>query len=97
MQPINPDALKRHLQFLTENIGVRLAGMPGEAAAADYLETEFGRLGVAVQRENFPVQARDVSEQELQLFYEGDWHTAGCSLFSNTPVTISRALSAEIG
>ncbi|MCF7688368.1 MAG: M28 family peptidase [Cephaloticoccus sp.] len=96
MQPIKPDALKRHLQILTENIGVRLAGLPGEAAAADYLETEFGRLGVAVQRENFPVQAREVSEQELQLFYDGGWHTAGCSLFSNTPGTQGEWIEAPL-
>lgn len=87
MQPINPDALTRHLQILTEQIGVRLAGSKGEAAAADYLAREFEQAGAAVSREAFPVQYRDVSEQQLQVFYEGAWHEAGCSLFANAPGT----------
>ena len=64
MQPIEPDRLTRHLRHLTEQIGVRLAGQPGEAAAAEYLEREFTAVGARVHREAFPVQARDVREQQ---------------------------------
>lgn len=87
MDPINPSALVRRLRYLTENIGVRLAGTAGEKAAADYVAEEFARSGAHVWRESFPVQAREVSEQQLQVFHDGAWHDAGCSLFANTPGT----------
>jgi len=87
MQTINPDNLTRHLRHLTENIGVRLAGTAGEAAAADYVAAEFDKAGARVHLEKFSVQARDVREQLLQVFHDGAWHDAGCSLFANTPGT----------
>jgi hypothetical protein len=87
LSPIDPEALHRHLRHLTETIGVRLAGLPGEAAAAAYVAREFEQAGATVTRETFPVQARDVSEQQLQVFFDGAWHEAGCSLFANTPGT----------
>ena len=87
LPPIDPEALHRHLRHLTETIGVRLAGLPGEAAAAAYVAREFEQAGAMVTQETFPVQARDVSEQQLQVFFDGAWHDAGCSLFANTPGT----------
>lgn len=93
---INPGALRRHLQHLTENIGVRLAGSPGEVAAADYVAEEFANAGATVTREGFPVQWRDVREQQLQVFYDGAWHEAGCSLFANTPGTTGEWIEAPL-
>ncbi|MEO6875760.1 MAG: M28 family metallopeptidase [Opitutaceae bacterium] len=87
MLRIEPERLTRHLRHLTETIGVRLAGTPGEAAAADYVAEEFAAAGAVVHREAFPVQARDVQAEQLQVFYDGVWHDAGCSLFVNTPGT----------
>ncbi|MBS0663051.1 MAG: M28 family peptidase [Verrucomicrobia bacterium] len=87
MQAIEPNELLRHLRHLTETIGVRLAGSPGEARAADYVAAEFERTGARVWREAFPVQRREVHEQQLQLFYDGAWHDHGCSLFANAPGT----------
>ncbi|MFI5355885.1 MAG: M28 family peptidase [Opitutales bacterium] len=85
--PIDPRALTRHLRHLTETIGVRPAGRPGEAAAADYMAAEFAALGAVVRREEFPVMARVVRAQELEVYYEGTWHPAACSLLANTPGT----------
>ncbi len=87
LSPIDPAALTRHLRHLTETIGVRLAGQPGEAAAAAYVAGECAQAGAQVVQENFPVQARDVREQQLQMFFDGAWHDAACSLFANTPGT----------
>ena len=87
MLPIEPDHLLRHLRHLTETIGVRLAGGAGEAAAGDYLEREFSAVGARVHREVFPVQTRDVREEQLQVFYDGAWHDAGALAFVNTPGT----------
>jgi hypothetical protein len=87
MPPIESERLMRHLRHLTQTIGVRLAGTSGEAAAADYVEREFAAAGAKVHRETFPVDARDVREEQLQVYYEGAWHDAACSLFVNTPGT----------
>lgn len=87
LSPISPETLHRHLRHLTETIGVRLAGMPGEAAAAAFVAREFTQAGAQVTQETFPVQARDVREQQLQVHYDGAWHDAACSLFANTPGT----------
>ncbi len=87
MPTIDPHALIRHLKHLTQTIGVRLAGTAGEAAAADYVAAEFEKTGARVHMERFPVNARDVREQQLQVFHDGAWHDAGCSLFANTPGT----------
>jgi carboxypeptidase Q len=96
MQPIDPARLEHHLRVLVEAIGVRLAGSPGEAAAADYVAAEFERTGATVERESFPVQQRDVQEQQLQVFYDGAWHEAGCSLFANTPGTRGEWVEAPL-
>lgn len=87
MQPIEPARLTKHLRHLTETIGVRLTGGAGEAAAADYLAAEFAAVGARVEREVFPVQTREVQAQQLQVFYDGAWHDAGCLAFVNTPGT----------
>lgn len=87
MESIDPARLTRHLRHLTETIGVRLAGSRGEEAAAEYLVNTFAAEGATVSRETFPVQCRDVREQHLQVFHDGAWHDAGCSLMANTPGT----------
>lgn len=87
MSPIAPDRLQRHLQHLTETIGVRLTGQPGEAAAATYLAKEFSAAGARVEMEVFPVQTREVKDEQLQVYFDGAWHDAGCSVFVNTPGT----------
>lgn len=96
MQPIERDRLMRHLRHLTETIGVRLAGRPGEAAAAHYVAKEFTTAGASVHLETFPVQARDVREEQLQVYYDGAWHGTGCSLFVNTPGTDGAWLEAPL-
>lgn len=87
MESIDPIRLKRHLTYLVNDIGVRLAGTPSEAAAAKWLRDEFARGGAVVTEETFPVQARVVREQQLEVFHDGAWHAAACSLFANAPGT----------
>jgi len=96
MAPIDSDKLKQHLRHLTESIGVRLAGMPGERAAADYLIAEFEKTGARVSCEEFAVNARDVQAQELEVFYDDAWHVAGCSLFANAPGTQGEWVEAPL-
>ena len=96
MPAINPAALGRHLRHLTEAIGVRLAGQPGEAAAADYVAGEWEKTGARVHQEKFPVQTHDVREQQLQVYHDGAWHDAGGSLFANTPGTAGAWVEAPL-
>ena len=96
MISIDSDKLEQHLLHLTESIGVRLAGMPGERAAADYLVAEFEKTGARVSCENFPVNARDVQSQELEVFYNNAWQAAGCSLFANTQGTQGEWVEAPL-
>jgi aminopeptidase YwaD len=96
MPAINSDELVRHLRHLTGTIGVRLAGQPGEAAAAAYVAAEFQLTGAKVHLEDFPVQARDVREQQLQVYFDGGWHDAGCSLLANTPGTAGEWVEAPL-
>ena len=85
MMAVDPENRSRNLEYLTEAIGVRLAGMSGEAAAADYLLKEFEAMGISAWLEEFPVTTWDVQSQELQFYHGGDWHAVGCSLFAKTP------------
>lgn len=96
METITPARLERHLTHLVKTIGVRLAGTAGEAAAAKWLREEFTNAGAVVTEEAFPVQARVVQEQHLQVFYDGAWHDADCSLFANTPGTNGEWLEAPL-
>lgn len=96
MVSIDSRELEKHLRHLTETIGVRLAGMPGEKAAADYLIAEFEKSGARVGCEEYPVQARDVCEQQLQVFYGDGWHDAGCSSFATTPGTDGEWIEAPL-
>ena len=96
MVAIDPGKLAQYVRHLTETIGVRLAGMPGEQAAAEFLLREFGEMGVSAWLEAFPVNARDVQSQELQLFYDNAWHDAACSLLANTPGTQGEWVEAPL-
>ena len=89
-------AIERHLRKLTVDIGIRLAGAPTEAQAAEYLAAEFARSGAAVSVETFPVRERAVTREELQVQVGGKWVTFPCSLFSSTPGTEGRRLEAPL-
>jgi len=94
--PVSAAALEKHLRTLTVDIGVRLAGSPAEAAAADYLGGEFTKTGCSVQVETFPVRERAVEREELQVRIGGNWHTFPGSLFSSTPGTDGRVVEAPL-
>lgn len=96
MESIDPHRLERHLKHLVNDIGVRLAGTAGETAAAQWLQAEFTRSGAVVSEESFPVQARVVQEQQLQVWFDDAWHDAECSLFANTPGTGGRWVEAPL-
>lgn len=96
MQHASPSRIEEHLRFLTEEIGVRLAGSPGERRAADYVGEQFAAAGARVLMETFPVRERRVEKEELEILMDGDWRGFACSLFSNTPGTGGQPVEAEL-
>ncbi len=87
MLTASPDRIARDLHVLANDIGIRLAGTPGERAAADHVITTAEALGLAVHDETLPVQSRDVTAEQLEIRVHGDWRPFPCSLFSSTPGT----------
>lgn len=52
----SPAAALEHLKVLSQQIGPRAAGAPGDQRAIDYVARELTRLGYAVERQAFPFQ-----------------------------------------
>jgi hypothetical protein len=96
ISPVSPHRLESHLRRLAVDIGVRLAGTPGERAAGDHCADVLREAGAAVRREPFGVRSRDVTSQELEIKIGGRWATFACSLFSNTPGTGGATLEAPL-
>jgi Peptidase family M28 len=92
----SPDRLAQDLAVLARDIGVRLAGTPSERAAADYIIGRARLTRAHVWEEPFPMRARVVSEEQLEVLIGGSWHPYSCSLFSSTPGTNGDWRTAEI-
>jgi aminopeptidase YwaD len=93
---IAAENLEAHLRALTVDIGVRLAGSPGEKLAADYIAGQLRLTGAGVSVEEFPVRERAVEEERLEVSLGGRWQAFPCSLFSSTPGTDGRAIEAPL-
>jgi aminopeptidase YwaD len=89
-------AIRRHLEVLTGEVGVRVAGSTAERRAAAYVAAELERRGAAVAIEEFPVRERVVAAQRLEVLAGGAWRRFPCSLLSNAPGTDGRVLEAPI-
>jgi aminopeptidase YwaD len=87
LPPASAGRLEADLRVLAEDIGVRLAGSPGEQAAARYLAQQLAETGAQVREESFPVRERRVESEELEIRLGGSWRSFPGSLFSNTPGT----------
>jgi hypothetical protein len=83
----SPDRLTHDIDVLARQIGVRLAGTPGERAATDHVIRRARETGANAWEEPFAMQARVVSEEQLEVLIGGSWRPYPCSLFSSTPGT----------
>jgi hypothetical protein len=92
----SPARLAEDLTVLARDIGMRLAGTRGERAAAEYIIDRARDIGADVWEESFPMHARVVSEEQLEILLDGSWHPYPCSLFSSTPGTNGTWLTGEI-
>jgi len=96
MLQASSDRLAQDLGVLARDIGVRLAGTPRERAAADYVIDRARATGADVWDEPFPMRARVVAKEQLEVRVGGSWRPFPCSLFSNTPGTDGAWESAGI-
>ena len=93
---IQDTGLQRHLAYLTQTLGVRLAGTDNETRAADYIAAQFRAAGAAVSVETFPVRKRQVRRLKLQLRLGGRWVAFPGSLLSSTPGTNGKVREAPL-
>lgn len=96
MLPASPERLLRDLEILAGDIGIRLAGTPEERAAADHVLQCAAECGATAWDETFPVRARAVEAESLDVQIGGAWQAFPCSLFSSTPGTEGAWVEAEI-
>ena len=88
--------LENNLRFLTDRIGIRLAGSEQEFQAAEYIAERFRQYSSCVTIEKFPVLERNVSSEQLQVLIDGKWQDFPCSLFSSAPSTDGRRVEADL-
>jgi aminopeptidase YwaD len=93
---VDPENLTRHLKALTEGIGVRLAGSTGERRAVEYITAEFKTVGASTKIETFPIMARDVNHQSLEIHTPRGWSKFPCSLFAGAPGTSGELIEAPM-
>jgi hypothetical protein len=94
--PVEPARLEAVMRELTEAIGVRLAGTPADAAAAAAVGAALRESGAGVRTESFPVRARVVAAERLEIRTGGRWKAFPASLFSNTPGTGGQPAEAPL-
>jgi hypothetical protein len=92
----DPRRIARDLDVLVRDIGVRLAGTPGERAAADHVLATARAIDAHAWDEPLPMRARAVSEEQLEIEIDGAWQSFACSLFSSTPGTDGAWRTADL-
>ena len=88
--------LSRHVHYLTDNIGIRLAGSKEELLAAEYIASEFGKYSDNVKILEYPVWERCVDAELLEVEINGKWQEFPCSLFGSAPSTDGKTVEAEM-
>jgi aminopeptidase YwaD len=81
---------------LAGDIGERLAGTDQERQAAEYVAETFRQSGAQVSVEEFPMCARVVESERLEIEIAGRWESVPSSLFSNTPGTDGQAVEGPL-
>ena len=96
LKSVSARGLETLMRELTETIGVRLAGTPEDRAAIHAVEEAFRESDARVWTETFPVRARVVLAERLEVRIGGEWRAYPASLFSSTPGTEGRLVEAPL-
>lgn len=93
---ISEKSLYQDVKFLTEEIGVRLAGSDAERKAAEYLQHRFLQYVPKCELEEFSVMQRVVKEEKLKVLINGQWESFSTRLYNMAPTTNGEIIEAEI-
>ncbi len=96
MKEANAENLRRCVTYLTDNIGIRLAGSQEEMQAAGYLAGEFAKYTPLVAIEKFPVGQRLVKREFYQVQINGRWQQFSGSLFNSSPGSAGKDIEAQV-
>ena len=88
--------LYRDVAYLTETIGIRLAGSEEERQAAEYIKSRMLEYVPKCHIEEFSVMCRKVEREELSVFLNGQWVNVPAMLFNGAPGTEGKVLEAPI-
>ena len=84
------------IRYLTENIGVRLAGSPNDKKCREYLLNRFSEYSNNVSVDEFPVMERAVENQQLAVEINNEWVSFPCSAFAGAVTTFGNDLVAPL-
>lgn len=93
---ISASNLYRDVSYLTESIGIRLAGSVQERQAAEYLQSRFLEYTPHCTIEKFPTTCRMVEREEVLALKDGKWERIPALLFNSAPGTDGKTLEAEL-
>lgn len=93
---ISASNIYRDVAYLTENIGIRLAGSAEELQAAEYLRDRFLEYVPKCTIEAFDTTCRQVEQEELSVFQNGRWRKIPAMLFNGAPSTEGETVEAEL-
>ncbi len=85
-----------YVHHMTENIGPRLTGTPGEHKAAAYIAQQFRSWGLKTKFQEFDVETFDCEKHKFQVQINGKWkdiHIQPIGLSGSTP---ERGMTAEL-
>ncbi len=88
--------LRNDIAYLTETIGIRLAGSPEEKRAAEYLCDRFLEYTPHCTIEEFPVMQRVVEQETLEIELDGKWISFPASLLNSAPSTSGKPVEADL-
>lgn len=93
---ISQEILRKDVSYLTETIGVRLAGSPAERQAAEYMRDRFLESTPFCTIEEFPIFERAVEKESLEILIDDEWASFPGSLFNSAPGTDGDPVEADI-
>lgn len=93
---ISADNLYQDIQYLTEDIGIRLTGSEQEWQAARYLQKRFEQYVPKCEIEEFPVIRRVLQEETLRVRVGGQWENVPIRTYDMSPSTDGTDMEAEL-
>jgi len=88
--------IRNDVKYLTETIGVRIAGTKEERLAAEYLQKRFLEYVPKCEIEEFPTMVRCIGREELAVLIGGEWKSIDIKLYNMSQTTDGKEIEAEI-